>query len=123
MKQHEHLLQDMKNTIGVQEPIVYFDKLTQLLGLLFDRLDQLEAQVHQLKTQNALAIQWEPRVASDMLAKQIDKLKEADRATYAVEIAALKVAYAEDRITQEYASFCQFWLDTLGYHPFLDYTD
>jgi hypothetical protein len=120
---HTQLLKEMKDSIGVQEPVVYFDKMTQLLGLLFDRLDQLEAQVYYLKTQSALAIQWEPRVAADMLVKQINELRDADEATYAVEIAALKVAYAEDRVTQEYASFCQFWLDTLGYHPFLDYTD
>ena len=56
-----------------------------------------------------------------MLSDQIEALKAADKDVYASEIAALKIAYAEDMITQEYASFCQFWLDILGFHPFLNY--
>lgn len=115
------LLKEMNFSIGVQDPIVYFEKMTQLFSMLFDHIEKLETNLQQVKNHTALAIQWEPKVAADMLAKQIEKLKLADKDTYAVEISALKRAYAEDHVTQEYPSFCQFWQDTLGFHPFLDY--
>jgi len=117
----EDLLREMRTSIGTQAPLVFFEKMTDLLGLLFDRIDELEETVSQLKTRSALSIQWEPKVASDMLAKEIEKLKTADRDTYALEIATLRRAYAENIITQEYVDFCRFWQDNLGYHPFLDY--
>lgn len=119
---HKDLLKEMSDSVGVQEPVHYFLQLTQVLGLLFDRLDQVEKEVQLVKTYTALAIEWDPKVASNMLAEQIKKMRsQVDRDVYLVEIAALQVAYATDIITQEYASFCQFWQDTLGYHPFLDY--
>lgn|ERR1700723_403280 len=107
------LLKEMKESIGTKDPIVFFEKMTDMFGLLFDHIDRLE-------THSALAIEWEPRVAADMLAKQIDVLRQ-DKDTYFVEITALKRAYAEDIITQNYNSFCVFWRETLGWHPFLDY--
>lgn len=115
------LLLDMKNSIGTQAPTVYFEKLTDLLEMLFDHVEDLEEELHQVRTHSALAIQWDPKVASNMLAEQIEVLRKADKDTYAFEIIDLKRAYADDLITQEYASFCQFWLDTLGFHPFLNY--
>ncbi len=117
----EALLKEMRSSIGTQAPVVFFEKMTDLLGALFDRIDGLEDTVNQLKTRSALAIQWEPTVASDMLIKQIATLKQADRELYSSEIMALQKAYADDVVTQEYADFCKFWQDTLGYHPFLDY--
>ena len=117
----EDLLKDMKETIGNKDPIVFFEKMVDAFGLLFDRIDQLEADNRRLQTHTALAIQWEPRVASDLLAKQIEILRQ-DKATYFNELTALKKAYAENIVTQNYPDFCQFWLDTLGWHPFLDYT-
>lgn len=116
------LLDEMKSSVGTQAPVVYFEKLTEMFGMLFDHIDKMEGELRQVRTQSALAIQWEPKVAANMIAEQIDKLKEADKDMYASEIAALKVAYAEDKVTQEYLSFCQFWQNTLGFHPFLDYT-
>jgi hypothetical protein len=119
---HKDLLKEMSDSVGVQEPVHYFGLLTKVLGLLFDRLDRVEKEVQLVKTYTALAIEWDPRVAANMLAEQIKKMKShVDRDIYLVEIAALQLAYADDVITQEYTSFCQFWQDTLGYHPFLDY--
>lgn len=118
---HQDLLKQMQDTIGVQDPIVYFDKFTQLLGLLFDRLDTLETQVQRLGAHVSLAIQWDPKVASNMLAQQIKTLKRADKDIYTCEIAALQAAYTNDHITQEYSDFCTFWQEVLGYHPFMDY--
>lgn len=115
------LLDEMRASIGTQAPVIFFAKMTDLLEVMFDHIEQLELDNRRLKTLVPLAIQWEPKVAADMLARQIDLLKEADKDTYAIEIAALKVAYAENRVTQEYADFCRFWQDTLGYHPFLSY--
>lgn len=115
----EDILKEMKESIGTKDPIDFFAKLTDVLTLLFDQNDQLQKTLDRVKTQSALAINWEPRVASDMLAKQVNVLRQ-DKDTYANEITALKHAYAEDRVTQSYAEFTKFWMDTLGWHPFLD---
>lgn len=116
----EDVLKDMKASIGTQEPIVFFDKMVDVFMILFDKIDGLEREVAQARLQSSLAIEWEPRIAADMLAKQIDVLRK-DKDTYFSEIASLKKAYAEDVVTQQYGTFCQFWLDVLGWHPFLDY--
>ena len=84
-----------------------------------DRIDQLETTMRRVKTQSALAINWEPRVAANMLTKQVEILRQ-DKATYFSEIAALMKAFAEDEVTQNYDLFCEFWVNTLGWHPFLD---
>jgi|ERR1700722_12893581 len=115
------LLKDMRASIGTQAPIVFFEKMTDLLGIVFDHIEKLEQNNQRLQELVPLAIQWEPRVASNMLAREIDLLKKTDKDIYAAEIQALKTAYAEDKVTQEYVDFCQFWQDTLGYHPFLSY--
>jgi hypothetical protein len=115
----EDVLKEMKESVGTKDPIEFFAKLTDVFTLLFDQIDHLENTVNRIKTQSALAINWEPKVASDMLAKQVAALRQ-DKDTYATEISALKQAYAEDKVTQSYEAFTQFWLDTLGWHPFLD---
>lgn len=115
----ESLLKEMKDSVGTKDPIEFFAKLTDVFGLLFDRIDHLEKGLLRVKTQSALAINWEPRVASDLLAKQVELLRQ-DKDTYFAEITVLKKAFAEDKVTQNYQEFCQFWLDTLGWHPFLD---
>jgi len=116
----EEVLKEMKEAVGTKEPVEFFAKMVDMFSLLFDKIDGLESDVHRLKTHSALAIQWEPRVAADMLAKQIEILRQ-DKVTYFNELSALKKAYAEGKVTQSYTEFCQFWLDTLGWHPFLDY--
>lgn len=115
----EDLIKEMKDAVGNKEPIEFFAKMADVFSLLFDRVDQLEGQLHRIKTQSALSIQWESKVASDMLAKQVDVLRQ-DKDTYFNEIASLKKAFAEDRVTQNYHDFCTFWQETLGWHPFLD---
>lgn len=115
----EDLLKEMKDACGTKDPIEYFAKLTDVLGMLFDRIDHLEKKLGRVKTQSALAIHWEPKVASDLLAKEVEVLRQ-DKDTYFNEIDALKKAFAEDKVTQNYADFCSFWQETLGWHPFLD---
>lgn len=117
----EVLLKEMRSSIGTQAPVVFFEKMTDLLDMMFDHIEKLEDDNKRLKTLVPLAIQWEPKVAANMLAQQIDLLREADKDMYANEIQSLKIAYAEDRVTQEYSDFCRFWQETLGYHPFLSY--
>lgn len=95
--------------------------MTDVFNLLFDRIEHLEGQLHLVKTQSALAIQWEPKLALNMISKEVASLRDLDKDTYAAEISALKQAYAEDKVTQTYQDFCEFWETTLGWHPFLDY--
>jgi hypothetical protein len=117
----EDLISEMKGSIGTKEPIVFFQKMVDAFNLLFDRLDQLESDLKKVKVQSALSIQWEPKLASEMLAKQVYVLRQnKDKDAYANEIEALKVAYAQDKVTQNYQEFCKFWVETLGWHPFLD---
>lgn len=114
------LLNEMKNSVGNQDPIEFFKKLPDVFNMLFDRIDSLEAQLKQVRTQTALAVQWEPAVAADMLVKQIAFLRQ-DKETYFDEINKLMTAYAQDLVTQNYTDFVSFWKETLGYHPFLEY--
>ena len=132
-EQIRDLIDKLEGSIGIVDPIVYFKTLTEAIKMLLEwdviqkeaitelREDNLKmrSQLHQIKTQTALAIQWEPKVAASMLGKQIDILRQ-DKDTYFNEIDALKKAYTEDRVTQNYHDFCKFWSDTLGFHPFLD---
>jgi hypothetical protein len=115
----EDVLKEMREAVGTKEPVEFFAKMTDMFTLLFDRIDQLEGTLKRVKTQSALAIQWEPTIASDMLAKQVQVLRQ-DKETFTTEIEALKQAYAQDVVTQNYQSFCDFWENTLGWHPFLD---
>lgn len=115
----EDVLKEMRESVGTKDPIEFFVKMVDMFNLLFDKIDSLESNLKRVKTQSALAIQWEPRVASDMLAKQVQVLRQ-DKDTYATEIEAMKKAFAEDVVTRNYEDFCNFWVDTLGWHPFLD---
>lgn len=117
----EDLLKEMQESIGTKDPVVFFGKMVDVFSLLFDRIDHLENDNRRLSTYTALAIQWEPKIASEMLAKQIEILRQ-DKGAYFNEITVFKKAYAENMVTQNYADFCKFWLDTLGWHPFLDYS-
>lgn len=123
----EDLLKEMKECVGTKEPVEYFKYMTDILGMLLDRIDSLEKQLTGVKqqmtwiqTQSALSIQWEPRVASNMLSRQIDILRE-HKEVYEPEIEELKKAYSEDRVTQNYHDFCEFWSETLGWHPFISH--
>jgi len=117
---HKDLLKEMRDSVGTKDPVEFFDKMVSVFDAMFDKLDSLEKDMIKVKTNSALAIQWDPKVASDMLTKQIYILRK-DKATYANEIHVLKDAFTEDRVTQNYADFCAFWVSCLGWHPFLDY--
>lgn len=115
----DDLLKEMKESIGTKDPLVFFDKMVDVFTLMLNDIDLLNKNLKRIKTQSALAIKWEPKVAADMLAKEVSTLRE-DKEIYAVEISALKKAHLEDLVTQNYNDFCKFWEDTLGWHPFLD---
>lgn len=122
----EDLLKEMRDCVGYKEPIGFFRKMVDVFILIFEKLDSIEKKIETLETstdrirvQSALSIQWEPKVAADMLCKQIDILRK-DKDTYHKEISDLKKAYTEDRVTQNYHDFCKFWQDTLGWNPFLE---
>jgi hypothetical protein len=119
-KLRENLINDMRDCIGTRDPIEYFSKLVSALDLLFDEIEILQTQNIGLHVKTALAIQWEPSLALDLLDAQINTLRE-DRDLYHAEISAFKKARMEDSVTQSYEAFCKFWVDTLGYHPFLPY--
>lgn len=116
----EDLLAEMKKSVGTQEPVYFFEKMVDVFTLLFDRIDRLESDLHRVKIQSALSIQWEPKLASDMLTAQINVLRQ-DKDTYFNELSALKKAFSEDQVTQSYEQFIEFWMDILGWHPFLEY--
>jgi hypothetical protein len=114
------LLKDMKDSVGTREPIVFFEKMIDVFGLLFDRIEKLESELVATRISAALAIQWEPKVARAMIANQISVLR-ADKDNFVEEISKLKAAFLEDKVTQNYNDFCLFWEETLGFHPFLNY--
>lgn len=116
----EDLLKEMKESIGTQDPIVFFDKMVSVFTLLFDRIDELESKVDDVKNFSALAIQWDAVVALNMISSKIDFLRK-DKNTYFEELNSLKKAYTENLVTQNYFEFTKFWVETLGYHPFLKY--
>lgn len=114
------ILKEMRETIGTQEPIKFFEKMVDVLDVLFDHIEELEADVKRTRLQSALSIQWEPKMASTMLSQMINDLRE-DKENYVEEISQLKKAFVEDKVTQNYQDFCRFWEEVLGWHPFLDY--
>lgn len=123
------LLQELKDSVGTKDPIVYFEKMVDVFQLLFSNLDELKSankllqnDLEKVKRNTALSICWEPKVAADLLLKEIDILRK-DKDTYFLEIASLQKAYSENRITQNYTEFVQFWVEVLGWHPFLEYKD
>lgn len=125
-KQVSDLVKKMEETIGTKEPIEYFSLLTQAVSMLLqqnnlqlDQIKSLRSELNRVKTQSALSIQWEPKVAANMMSNQIDILRN-DKDTYFQELEAFKKAYTEDRVTQNYHDFVAFWTTTLGWHPFLE---
>lgn len=115
------LLKEMKDGIGNKDPIVFFEKMVDVFNLLFDKVESLESAVNRIQIHAALAIQWEPMTAGNMIVKEIERLRGFDKALYHDEISILKQAYAEDKVTASYQEFCDFWVSTLGWHPFLEY--
>jgi hypothetical protein len=116
----EDILREMKEAVGTKDPVEFFARFVDMFELLFDRLDRIDHELLSVRINSALSIQWEPKLASDLLVAQVEELRQ-DKETYHNELSALKKAFAEDKITQSYAEFVQFWIDTLGWHPFLNY--
>lgn len=117
----EDVLKEMKESIGTKDPLVFFAKMVDVFTLLFDHIDFLERDIRRIKVQSALAVHWDSQLASKMIADQVNKYRNnLDKDAYENEISVLKKAFAEDKVTQSYEEFTQFWRDTLGWHPFLD---
>jgi hypothetical protein len=116
----EDLLKQMREAVGTKDPIEFFSQMVDAFWMLFDQIDLIKSELISVRFNSALAIQWEPKLASDMLAEQVNILRQ-DKETYFAELTALKKAFAEDKVTQSYQEFCKFWQDTLGWHPFLNY--
>ena len=114
------LLKEMKDSVGTQEPVVFFAKMVDVFNLLFDRMEKLEKDLGETRMNAVLAIQWEPKVARVMITDQIRILRD-EKEDYLDELSKLKKAFVEDKVTQNYHDFCIFWEDTLGFHPFLSY--
>ena len=122
----QSIIHDMNDAVGTKEPIEYFKSLTSAVEVMFNlllvqdrQLQLLREELQKVKTQSALAIQWEPKVAAEMLSKQIDVFRK-DKDTHFHELGVFKKAYTDDRVTQNYHDFVEFWSNTLGWHPFLD---
>ena len=85
----ESLLKEMKNSVGNKDPIEFFGLMVDVFTLLFDKIETLENHNEKLRVCSALAIQWEPKLASSLLSKQIDILRK-DKDVYFNEISSLK---------------------------------
>lgn len=123
----QNIITEMRDSVGQKDPIEYFKTLTTAFEILFDylgaqekELQAIRSELQKVKTQSALAIHWEPKVAADMISKQIDVLR-TDKDIYFNEISSFKKAYNEDVVTQNYCDFVSFWVSALGFHPFLEY--
>lgn len=114
------LLIEMKEMIGKKDPILFFEKFVEVFDTLFTKIDNLEKKVIKAKNHSALAIKWDPKLASKMLAEEIDKLRE-NKEVFHSELSAFKQAYNDDIVTQSYDSFVEFWQNVIGEHPFLEY--
>lgn len=115
---YKSIIDNMKGAIGTKAPIHFFESMTELFTIMFDKLSKIENDLVKLKINTALSLQWDPRVANEMLIEQIEFLKK-DKETYHAELAACKLAYSQGIITKDYSSFVEFWIDTLGFHPFI----
>lgn len=114
----QFVLNKMKNSIGTQDPVEFFKSFVDVFEILFNKIDLLEKELKLTKVSAALAIDWDSSIASRLIAKQIEVLRQ-DPQTYHQEISALQTAYNQTFTNSR--EFVQFWKETLGYHPFMDY--
>lgn len=114
------LLKEMKDGIGNRDPITFFEKMIDVFNLLFDEIEKLEYISKRNAMLIALAVHWDSNIAGNMLTTQVNILRQ-NKDLYHNEITALKEAYSKNIVTQNYADFTAFWIDTLGWHPFLEY--
>lgn len=122
----EDLLKEMKDSVGTKDPIVFFQKMTDAFSLLFESLDSLEVQVKKAQLNSVLAIDWDVEAAQDLISKEVSYLRKNGKQTdgtniFTDEIAALQQeAMIREEMNEGYKSFCAWWKDLLGYHPFLE---
>jgi hypothetical protein len=127
MKKDE-LLKSMRDSIGTEEPTVFFAKMVDAFTLLFQEIESLKALVNYDTACSALAIQWDASVARQMLQEVVAKLRVDGKVpgtndnAFQEELGALKIAIAENKVTQSYNEFVAFWIMCLGYHPFVRYS-
>ncbi len=118
----------MRDSIGTEEPTVFFAKMVDAFTLLFQEISELKALVNYDTACSALAIKWDSQVARQMLVDVVTKLRIDGKVpgtndnAFKQEILALKLAIAADSVTQNYDDFTAFWTSLLGYHPFVRYT-
>lgn len=112
------ILKEMQEGILTKEPIVYFEKLLTVLSLLSNKIDLIHTEVVKNKQLMTLSIEWDSKIARDLLTNQINELR-SNKDVYFKEISALKEAYIQDEVTKSYSDFCSFWQETLGWHPFI----
>lgn len=117
------LIKEMKDCIENKTPVDFFNKLTDVLGHLCSQVESLKSEVARARVTSALAIKWDSRFALAIIEDQIDFLRDADALFHKPQIDELKKAYKEDLVTQSYDTFCAFWQDVVGVHPFMHYED
>jgi hypothetical protein len=117
------LNKDLKNCVDNKTPLDYFNKLTDVLSYLCNKIERLEGEVAKARITSALAIKWDSRFALAIIEDQIEFLRNNDIDFYKSQIDELKKAYKEDLVTQSYDTFCAFWQDVNGVHPFMHYED
>ena len=116
------LLNILKSSVGKEDPIVYFATLAEVIEQFSSSLESMESQLKLIERNSVLAIEWDAKVALDMILEQIEALRASpNREIYDDIILQLKTASVTPSITENYKQFCKFWLDTLGFHPFLNY--
>jgi hypothetical protein len=117
----DKLLNEMRESVGNEDPVVFFKKMVDVFDHLFSKIEKLENECKKAKLNAALAINWDPKIAAHLIEKQLEFLRSSeDKDIYVEEIKKLKEAYKYATFTDA-KSFADFWQDTLGYHPFLDY--
>ena len=122
----KNLLSKMESSVGTEDPIEYFKLLTQAIGELYSSNLLLKDQLNKIERNSALSIMWDEQIALTMLSQEIDRLRASDdKDLYFDILKDLKTAYTltstPSSVTCNYQRFCQFWIDKLGYHPFLNY--
>ena len=73
---HRNILKEMRDSIGTKDPVEFFEKMVLVFDVMFTKLEGLEKDLNKVKTNSALSIQWDSKVASDMLTRQIQVLRE-----------------------------------------------
>ncbi len=122
----EQVLQEMKESIGTKDPLIFFDKMVEVHSHLFEKISKIEKDLQKIKLNSILAIQWDKRIAMSIINEEVHFLRKTGKQEdgsniYENEIKRLQNAYMEDGdFLASYASFCNFWSDLLGHHPFLE---